>query len=336
MFTSATFRLTASYLGILMAISIIFSVVLYNVSVHELHNDLRRQLPYFQQFQTDESLGQGFLGFETQQETTAQHRLQIQLILVNLIILVAAGGASYWLARRSLKPIEEALEAQGRFTADASHELRTPLTAMKSEIEVALRDPKLNSKDTKALLASNLEEISKLETLSNGLLRLAQHNSDDEKAFSAVSLAKISTDAVDRMSAIIKRRPVTVFNEVEPTMVWGDRQHLTEVVAILLDNAIKYSPTKSSVRLTSHVQGHFAYLGVHDKGKGISSEDLPHIFDRFYRADTSRSKDKTGGYGLGLSIAQKIAELHGGSIEATSQLGKGSIFTLKLPLSIES
>ncbi len=336
MFKSATFRLTASYLGILMAISIIFSLVLYNVSVHELHNDLRRQLPYFQQFQTDDSFGQGFAGFETQQEITSKHRLQIQLILVNLIILVAAGGASYWLARRSLKPIEEALEAQSRFTADASHELRTPLTAMKSEIEVALRDPKLSPKDTKALLASNLEEINKLETLSNGLLRLAQHNSEDDKAFSAVSLAKVSTDAVERMSTVIKSRPVKVFNEVEPTMVWGDRQHLTEVLAILLDNAIKYSPAKSSVRLTSRVQGNFAYLSVHDKGKGIGAEDLPHIFDRFYRADTSRSKDKTGGYGLGLSIAKKIAELHGGSIEATSQLGKGSVFTLKLPLSIDS
>jgi signal transduction histidine kinase len=336
MFTSATFRLTASYLGILMAISIIFSIVLYNVSAHELHNDLRRQLPYFQQFQPDDGFGQGFQGFENQQETDALHRLQIQLILVNLIILVAAGGASYWLARRSLKPIEEALDAQSRFTADASHELRTPLTAMKSEIEVALRDPKLTPKDTKELLASNLEEIGKLEALSNGLLRLAQHDNHDSETFVAVSLAKVSTDAIERVKGALKRNTVKIFNEVEPTMVWGDRQHLTEVVAILLDNAIKYSPAKSSVRLTSRFDGNFAYLEVHDKGQGISAEDLPHIFDRFYRADTSRSKDKTSGYGLGLSIAKKIVELHGGAIEATSELGKGSVFTLKLPLSIVS
>ena len=299
----------------------------------EIHYDLQQQLPYLQQYQIDNDLGQSILGFEIHQESLSLHRLQLQLILVNLIILVAAGGASYWLARRSLKPIEEALEAQSRFTADASHELRTPLTAMKSEIEVALRNPKLNSKDTKELLSSNLEEIGKLEALSNGLLRLAQHDSHDSEAFVPVSLAKVSSDAIERMAIAIKRRPVKVFNEVEPTMVWGDRQHLTEVVAIILDNAIKYSLAKSSIRLTSHVQNNFAYLEVHDKGKGISAEDLPHIFDRFYRADTSRSKDKTSGYGLGLSIAKKIAELHGGAIETTSEVGKGSIFTLKLPLS---
>jgi signal transduction histidine kinase len=336
MFKSATFRLTASYLAILMSISIIFSLVLYNVSVHELHNDLRRQLPYFQQFQTDDGFGQGFAGLETQQESIAQHRLQIQLILVNLIVLAAAGVASYWLARRSLKPIEEALEAQSRFTADASHELRTPLTAMKSEIEVALRSPKLSGKEARDLLASNLEEIGKLETLSNGLLRLAQHDNHDSEAFAPVSLAKVSADAVERMATAIKKKSIKVSNEVEPTIVWGDRQHLTEVVAILLDNAIKYSPAKSEVRLMSKVQGNFALLQVHDQGQGITEVDLPHIFDRFYRADTSRSKDKTNGYGLGLSIAQKIADLHGGTIEATSKFGKGSVFTLKLPLSIIS
>jgi signal transduction histidine kinase len=319
-----------------MAISIIFSVVLYNVSARELHNDLRRQMPYFEQFQPNSGFGEGFEGFEGQQEANSEHRLQLQLVLVNLIILVAAGGASYWLARRSLRPIEEALEAQGRFTADASHELRTPLTAMKSEIEVALRSPKLDAKETRELLASTLEEIGKLESLSNGLLRLAQHSDDDREAFVEVSLAKVATDAVERLSGAIKRRPVVIYNEVEATMVWGDRQHLTEVVAILLDNAIKYSPPKSAVTLASKVQGHYAYLEVRDKGQGIAAADLPHIFDRFYRAETSRTKDQAGGYGLGLSIAKKISELHGGSIEVSSRVGHGSSFTLKLPLSISS
>jgi two-component system sensor histidine kinase CiaH len=333
MFRSATFRLTLSYLGILMSISILFSVVLYNISAHEIHTDLRRQLPYFQQYQMDDSFGQGFQGYVLQQETISEHRLQLQLILVNLVILVAAGAASYWLARRSLRPIEDALEAQSRFTADASHELRTPLTAMKSEIEVALRNPKLSPIDTREVLVSNLEEISKLEALSNGLLRLAQHGNEDGESFAPVSLAKISSDAVTRMETAIRRRPVTVYNEVEPTIVWGDAQHLTEVLAILLDNAIKYSPPKSPITLSSHVQGNFAYLEVKDEGLGIDELDLPHIFDRFYRAESSRTKEQTGGYGLGLSIAQKISELHGGSIEASSEVGKGSIFTIKLPFS---
>jgi signal transduction histidine kinase len=243
MFRSATFRLTLSYLAIIMAISIVFSVVLYNVSAHELHYDLRRQLPYFEQFQPDSGgFGQGFQGFEGEQEANSEHRLQLQLIFVNLVILVAAGGASYWLARRSLRPIEEALEAQGRFTADASHELRTPLTAMKSEIEVALRNPKLDAKETRELLASTLEEIGKLETLSNGLLRLAQHSDNDRDAFTEVSLARAAADAVGRVNGAAKRRPVTIHNEVQPTIVWGDLQHLTEVVAILLDKFAEQRP----------------------------------------------------------------------------------------------
>lgn len=334
MLRSATFRLTLSYLAILMALSILFSLVLYHSSSAELRNGLHQQLKYYRQEQVF-SFDPNLQTIQDQEYTDAEHRLQLQLSLVNLIILVAGGGASYWLARRNLRPIEAAFEAQSRFTGDASHELRTPLTAMKTEIEVALRDKSLPAADAREVLTSNLEEIAKLEALSNGLLRLAHHDRDDRSAFEPTSLARVAAAAIERLNGSIKHHPVTVFNEVEPFLVMGDREHLVELMTVLLDNAIKYSPAKGEIVLATRIRGGVVLLDVRDQGPGIAAQDLPHIFDRFYRADASRSKDKVKGYGLGLSIARKIAELHRGSIEVSSRDGHGSTFTVKLPLAPE-
>jgi len=331
MLRSATFRLTVSYLAILMSISILFSLVLFNTSSRELGVGLHRQMPYLQQLIGDANFP-GLQSFQDQELEGARHRLELQLVLVNLGIMLAAGGASYWLARRTLRPIEMAFEAQSRFTADASHELRTPLTAMKTEIEVALRDPAMPEAEARQLLQSNLEEVAKLEALSNGLMRLAQHDHQTHTSFEAVSLAQVAAAAIEHQNGKIKQRAVTISNAVEPLLVMGDREHLAELISILLDNAIKYSPTGATITLATKQHGHLAHFEVRDEGPGIADTDLPRIFDRFYRADSSRSKDKVSGYGLGLSIARQIAELHHGSIEVVSKLGHGTTFTVKLPL----
>ena len=336
MFDRATLKLTAWYLSILMAISIIFSIVIYNDSTQVIRSEIRHQIPYFQQLNLDSNSNESFRALIAEQEDSAKQHLQLELFFANLLIFVVAGFSSYMLARRSLRPIKEAMDAQGRFTADASHELRTPLTAMKSEIEVSLRDSGLSVSDYKDILVSNLEEIAKLESLSNGLLRLSRLDYRDSRLFESVSLAKIAYDAIEHHAKAIKKNAAIIYNEVEPVMIVGDSQHLTEVVAILLDNAIKYSPPKSSITLTSKSSGHFGYLEVTDKGPGIKPDDLPLIFDRFYRSDVSRTKDKVEGYGLGLSIAKKIIELHGGVIEVSSVVGEGTTFKLKLPLSVEA
>ncbi|HEV2412674.1 MAG TPA: histidine kinase dimerization/phospho-acceptor domain-containing protein, partial [Candidatus Saccharimonadales bacterium] len=163
MFKSATVRLTAWYALIIMFISILFSVSLYEVSLHELDDRLHQQmvflLPRVPKIRA-EIISQHNLG---------SHALLVDLVYFNLIVLVAATTASYLLARQTLEPIEEAHEMQTRFAADASHELRTPLTAMKSEIEVALRDGKLPLSEYQRLLTSNLEEVDRLVTLTNVL-----------------------------------------------------------------------------------------------------------------------------------------------------------------------
>lgn len=333
MFRSATFRLTLWYLAIIMAISILFSVVIYGTSEQELQQSFRRESIFYQ-------LGPGFrVNLDdgqtnaTPQElfNDAKSRLKLNLVIINAGILILAGGASYVLARRTLTPIEAALEAQGRFAADASHELRTPLTAMKSEIEVALRGKELSSAEARQLLGSNLEEIAKLEALSAGLLRLAQQ---DGQAISKspVDLAAVSSAAVKRLSAAANKQGVQIDNRIGKMTVGGDSESIVELLVILLDNAIKYSPAKSKITLDATTHGHWVNITVRDEGQGIKALDIPRIFDRFYRADTSRSKQQIAGYGLGLSIAKNIVDLHGGTIEVASRPEKGSVFTVKLPL----
>ena len=337
---SAVFRLTLSYLGIIMVLSLVFSVALYRVSFGQMANNYNRQRNAIERFPVPvglESQRDDYIQALYEQLDDARRNLLFRLGGLNLATLVLGGAAAYWLARRTLKPIEDAMEAQGRFTADASHELRTPLTAMRSEIEVALREKHLSAAGARALLGSNLEEIAKLEALSAGLLRLARSdNGLEPSVVKPVPVRDIFEGAIDRFQAQLSARHINLEVKAGDETIEGDAASLTELIAILLDNAIKYSPEKSAVTLASHPSGQSVTLSVADQGVGIKASDLPHIFDRFYRADQSRARDENvGGYGLGLSIAKRITDLHHGHLSAESTPGKGSTFRVRLPIHYE-
>jgi signal transduction histidine kinase len=271
-----------------------------------------------------------FLQERDQILSEGQSHLIMQLFYTNLVILLLGGGISYFLARMTLKPIEEAHEAQARFTADASHELRSPLAAMQSEIEVALRDKKLSKEEAITLLESNLEEVEKLKTLSEGLLELARDNGDSltkEK----VKIEEFVNKAIANVTKKAQEKSIVIDSKVNGFSVHGHLDSLVELITILLDNAIKYSERGKMISLIAKKENNHAVIEVSDQGKGIAKEDLPFIFDRFYRADASRSKKKEG-YGLGLSIAKKIVETNHGKIEAHSESEKGSNFIITLPL----
>ncbi|HSX28582.1 MAG TPA: HAMP domain-containing sensor histidine kinase [Candidatus Saccharimonadales bacterium] len=332
-FITATFRLTAWYLSILMFISIAFSAAIYERSSNELAANARRQQVRMQH------LPNGFFLLPDddsvdKEVANSESHLRASLIVYNLIILAAGGAASYWFARRTLRPIQNALEAQSRFTADASHELRTPLTAMKSEIEVALRDKNLSVAEARELLNSNLEEIDKLEVLSTSLLTLAHYEEGGEGvAMDKVELNPLVEKTLAKFTSIIKPRHITLKTELKALKLDADPTGLEELVTILVDNAIKYSPDGAEVLVRTFTQSHSAIIEVKDRGLGIKASEIPHLFERFYRADTSRSKTRVKGYGLGLSIAKSIVTAHQGVIEVSSAPGKGSTFTVKLPLS---
>jgi len=332
MFRDATLRLTGLYVGILVLICLFFSINLYQVSSRELDASLGRQMMYFEnnpQFQN--FLGDDYLNVRQSQLGVGRQHLLVELININLLIVLLGGVGSYFLAKRTLRPIAIAHEAQVRFTADASHELRTPIAAMQAEVEVALRDKKLTHQQATDLLKSNLEELAKLSGLAQGLLQLTHQ--DVPLSTEPVSLPAVVDEAARRVAKAAKQKRISVETAARTDVfVPGDQPSLATLLVTLLDNAIKYSSVGAKISLSARAVGQEAIVKVRDNGPGIKPADLPHIFDRFYRADSGRAKAQADGYGLGLSIAKNITLRHGGTIEATSTLGKGTTFTIKLPL----
>lgn len=332
MFQSATWRLTATYIGILAIISFIFSVNLYRVSYGELTSGLNRQavsyrqLPGIQGLFNDDDLSQ----IRQNQLERGRHEIIAELIYLNIILLTLGGVGSYFLARRTLQPIKEAHDAQSRFTADASHELRTPLSAMRTEIEVALRDPRFSRPSARTLLESNLEELTKLTILVENLLRLARQE-NGHSHFEPISMPGVIEAAVAQKSAEAQKKKITIETNVADVDALGNPDQLIQLVVILLDNAIKYSPANELITISVTLGEAGVVLKVHDNGHGIKATDVPHIFERFYRADHSRTKDAPGGYGLGLAIAKQIVDYHRGQITVESRPGRGTTLTVLLP-----
>ncbi|HSX43822.1 MAG TPA: ATP-binding protein [Candidatus Saccharimonadales bacterium] len=335
---ASTIRLALSYLTIIMVLSIAFSVVFYKTSIHALGRQIPPPSIYGEGFRTDGGGGVigngdgGFTTFFTQRYSEGRNDLLARLVLLNVLAFFIGSVISFYLARASLEPIEEAMEAQSRFSSDASHELRTPLTAIRTRNEVALRKPKLDATEAKQVIQSNLDEVIKLEMLSEGLLRLARQDGKPLE-LSAVGLDEIATEAINKVIEPAQAKNIVIDETVPKISVLADSASLAQAVKILLDNAIKYSSPKSKVFVSGYKKGKHGFLQVKDQGQGIKVADLPHIFDRFYRADHARTKKGENGYGLGLSIAQKIIEQHGGEITVKSIVDKGSTFTIKLTLS---
>ena len=329
MFQSATIKLTAWYLLILMSISLLFSVIIYQITYSEVSSRLE-SLQLGIQEQSELLLTPlEIRSLRAAQAHEAQINLLVGLLYANLLILFAGGVGSYMLARRTLAPIEEALEAQSRFTSDASHELRTPLAIMKAELEVALRDKKMSSSDMRELLESNLEEVDKLTQLSHLLLQLSRLD------YTALKMERINlSDTIatltqrldktgDRFSLTMPKKPI----DIE-----GNQASIEELLRILLDNAIKYSPPNSNITVDIKRKSAKAIVSITNSGRGIAPEALPYIFDRFYRADTSRTESAKNGYGLGLAIAKKIVEIHNGDLSASSEVDGDTTLTVALPL----
>jgi len=322
MFRSATFQLTTWYLGILVAISLLFSVIIYSVSLSEVSTRLGFIRTSFEISQPR------YETIRDMQLREAEASLVLSLAITNLAIWIAGGFGSYYLARHTLRPIEEAHEAQSRFTSDASHELRTPLASMKTELEVALRDPKLSVEEARELLVSNLEEVNKLTSLSQMLLQLSRLEHAKLKP-EKVALQPVARAVIKRFDKTGKR----VRLQGKPYRVIAHPTSVEELLTILIDNAVKYSPKNSlvTVRLTNDKRHNMAGFEVTNKGEGIPEKDLPHIFDRFYRVDTSRTGGEKKGYGLGLSLAKKIVQLHDGELSVTSSADE-TVFRVLLPI----
>jgi len=330
MFHSIYLRLTVFYVTIIMAVSLFFSVLYYQNNVRELNAGLERQAGVYRRLQPLLPDGLDFTSTITDQVDQAKDDIFWELVEMNVLMFAFASAASYFLAKRTLQPIQDSMEEQVRFTADASHELRTPLTAIRAETEVVLRDKKATGEDLRTQLQSNLEEVGRLERLSSALLTLARFEHGKKEDLHPVSLQKVWNEVGKRVAARAEDHNTELDIPSTKIVVKGTGEMLVELFVILIDNAIKYSDEGRRVELRAWVEGHSVIMTVRDFGHGIPESDLPHIFNRFYRADRSRSQ-KTEGYGLGLSIAEQIVKRHNGRIDVESKVDEGTCFTIRLP-----
>ncbi len=223
---------------------------------------------------------------------------------------------------------EQTLQRQRRFVADASHELRTPLTTIRGNLGLLQRWPPITEEDEHAVLGDMVDETNRLIRLVNDLLVLARSDAGRTLRQEPVAIAPLVDDVCRQAKLLGEQR--TIVCETVPAMnVLGDQDAIKQVLLILLDNALKFTPEDGTITIGATQTQRMAAICIHDTGPGIAPEALPHIFERFYRSDESRTGS---GAGLGLAIAQELIETQQGEITVESASGKGSTFTVTLPL----
>ncbi|HZV34606.1 MAG TPA: ATP-binding protein [Verrucomicrobiae bacterium] len=228
--------------------------------------------------------------------------------------------------------LEDAVQQNQRFIADASHELRTPLTIMRGELEAMVEGAYLAS-DAQETAASILEEVERLGRIVEGLFAISRLDAGEAQKQSApFDLAALAISTAEQMCLLAEDKGISISTDApHEVIVEGDRSRLKQVVVNLLDNAIKYTPEGGKIRLSVLTRDDTAVLSVEDNGIGVPVEAQAHIFERFFRVDKARSRE-LGGAGLGLSIVKSICAAHGGQVEVRSADGQGSRFTVELPL----
>ena len=235
-------------------------------------------------------------------------------------------------AGRALRPIQTSMERQRAFIADASHELRTPLALIRANAEILKREEGRPEKSDIASMDDIISETDRLSSLVSQMLKLARADAGGEPSLAAVvDLRPIAAEAVRQMRLLAEPKNIDVqLTEDGAASVRGDESLLREVFNILLDNSIKYSDNGATVTVDVRNSGDKVVLTVADTGGGISLETLPHVFERFYRADKARSREM-GGTGLGLAIAKWIVDSHHGSIRLDSTVGEGTTARVEFP-----
>jgi signal transduction histidine kinase len=310
-----------------------------------IHESQTHESPQGQHYQGPDPTGdlQGYVRVSegTQKLEADLSRFSGGLAWGGLSALLLAGLGGCWLARRSLRPIEQSYEQLKQFTADASHELRSPLTVVKTSIDVVMNHPeRIHPADAKKLraIASATNEMTQLV---DDLLLLARRdaNSTASLVHQLIPLDELLEDLIDAVAIEAEAKGIQIqFTPLSPVQVHGDAKELRRLFLNLLHNAIQYTPAGGTITVVGQVQEPFTSLqsrsvviSLEDTGVGIASEQIPLVFNRFWRADQARDR-REGGTGLGLAIAQAIAQGHGGSITVNSQVGVGSCFQVWLPI----
>lgn len=324
-FTKARLILTGWYMLILFLILFAFSIAL---SV-TYHNDVTRIV-----------LRQDFGNHVPNKLTHRETRLvlaqvkalrktsTLDLVIIDFITLLFGGALSYFLAGKTLSPIQKSIYGQRLFVADASHELKNPVATIQSACEVVFRSKHKTLKDYKEALELVHSQSLRLGKLINDLLALSVLDAGTDKELNLCNLSAIAEEAVKSLHPLIIKSQIQLKQSIIPHVhVMGDQESIQKLVIILLDNAIKFTPKNGIISVVVKNRP-TPSISVKDTGAGITKKDLENIFRRFYQSDSSHTGS---GAGLGLSIAESIMQLHKGKITVQSEVGKGSEFTCTFP-----
>ncbi len=316
-FEQARVKLTGYYLVVILFIIAIFSFVLMNVIEKNIRDTL------------DDSVQDVQIRHKIFSKTS--ENIQAVIVVVDGFLLLVVGGLGYFFAGKTLLPIKKNFEAQKRFTADASHDLRTPLTIMKTEIEVALQSKSERVEKYREVLTSGLEEIETMSSLVEDLLVLARSEALYHKE------ERVVMDYTNQLSSLVERarvqaeaKNIHMYLQTIPASIFVNEANFMRALQNILNNAVHYTQPYGRIDIILSKKGNYFVLTISDTGVGISAEDLPHVFDRFYKASHSRN-DATGS-GLGLSIAKEFIERYKGTIKINSELHKGTTITIMIPV----
>ncbi len=307
-------KLTFMYASILCLVSIIFSTIIYSNTVNSF-NVRPIEIFYGKVYSSNEKAKEAI----NKRDNEIKKELLFHLIVLDSMIIILGTIGSYFLSKKTLKPIEENLELQMEFISNASHELKTPITIISMENEVLLKQKKHTEDELVDQIKSNLEEVQNLSKLVNILLELARNN---KITLEKVKVFDVANNSINKLSSLAKKKNITILNNITNLEINANKDILEEVMVIIIDNAIKYSDKNTTIKLYSKNNKIF----IEDEGIGIKEKDIKYIFDRFYRGDKSHSSE---GYGLGLSLAKHLTEKMKMKITAYNNHDKGSTFIIE-------
>ena len=258
-----------------------------------------------------------------------QEELITSLVIVNGFFFITAVGLSYFLAGVTLKPIQQSYNRQQQFIGDASHELRTPLAILQTDLENELQEQRAH----KETIKSHLEEVSRMSSIVNDLLMLSRLDTNTNHAnhVERINLSETIENATNRLKKYAQKNHINLKLSLTNNIhISANKEHILQALTNIIKNSIEYNKKNGNVTITQTQNSTNTTITIEDTGIGIPKEDLPKIFDRFYRVDKSRSRT-AGGNGLGLSIVKSIIHSYRGSIAITSTPEKGTTTTITFP-----
>ena len=321
-FKKAVILLTIYYTTGVFIVLAIFNLMVYGLFTNSIKTGDNERV---------ERIDQQINGIQIKESSAKEMQDNLLNILLtsDVVILIITLIVAYLSSKRTLKPLEEAYKKQSRFVADAAHELRTPLSVMKAGGEVILRNDRPED-EYKKYIKESLEEVDRLTTLSNDLLFLASNNKKKIKSNLQVNFGELCKKQIEIMRVYADIKNIKIEDIIQDNLILeGEKEDLTRLIINLLKNSVDYNKQGGKIIISLKKKSHKIVLIVEDTGIGIQKEDIDQIFERFYKADNSRTLNSSS-TGLGLSIVKEIVDEHNGQIEVNSQINKGTTFTVTL------